>query len=1506
MSVASFSLNGKKKFLCGIDVGSTTVKVVILDPDSYKILFKEYKRHFSNVRQTLVQILQVALAKFIDHDLLVSISGSGGMEIASILGLPFVQEVIACSSAIKKFLPKVDVAIELGGEDAKLSFFEQNGIDQRMNETCAGGTGAFIDQMSTVMQTTPSGLDELASQGTTIYPIAARCGVFAKADIMPLLNEGVKREDIALSIFQSVVNQTIGGLACGYPIKGKVCFLGGPLSFLPQLRSRFIDTLKLDADDVVFPENSTFFVALGALLNPEAKLIPALKLLEKVDLLSKDSKQDRGVLDPLFKDENEFLEFKNRHSNSTPRVDLRSFLLSDKIIKEDKKLFIGIDAGSTTTKVVVINKFYEILWTHYASNSGSPLISTIDALKKLYKELEGISFEIACSGVTGYGEYLLKSALNLDLGEVETIAHYKAASFFKKDVSFILDIGGQDIKCIYIKNGLVEKIVLNEACSSGCGSFIETFAKSLSMDVASFASEACKLGTIPIDLGSRCTVFMNSKVKQAHKEGASISQIASGLAYSVIRNAFYKVIKLKTKEELGNSIVVQGGTFLNDSVLRAMEKICNQNVTRPDIAGLMGAFGMALISVEHYNSSSCEYVSKLIDPVSLQKLEFSTKNYRCKGCTNRCMITQNVFSTGKRFISGNRCEKMVKDESDSDSFNVDKKHIPDMYAWKYSRLFEYYKPLKKYLSRGTIGIPRVLNMYEDYPFWFSFFTALGYRVELSDPSCQSLYNSGIDTIPSQTVCFPAKLVHGHIVNLISKGISNIFYPCIQKEKTERGLDNHYNCPVVTGYPDLIRLNLDLIKEKSINYISDFLPLDSSSRLAPRLYSLLSGYSLFKDLSLRKVKQAIKKANIEMYRFHEDVINHGIDAYTFMKKHDLFGIVLTGRPYHIDPLINHGVNNLLHSSGVVVFSEDVFSYLYDKKYKNLELGVTNQWVYHSRMYKASRFICESKEDSVQLVQLNSFGCGLDAITTTQVEEILEKSGKIYTCLKIDEGDNISAIRIRIRSLLYAMREKKKLKENQKTFCETEDKTYGSDLKKEANQPLVVPLLKKVSKQNPLVLIPQLSPVHFDCIPAVFESVGFRSEVLPPVSKSDIEQGLAYIHNDACYPAVVVVSQIIAALKSGRYDLKNTMVAMFQTCGPCRATNYVSFIKKALHKEGLDMIPIFPINYGGLSSVLTKKQASTIIQRLMIGSVLGDLLLRITQRLSAYELLEGSVKDTHKKLIPLVYSTIIDGSFSCFKKTVNQIVSSFDSISIYENELKPKVGVVGEILIKYHPDANENLVEKLEKEGAEVIVPDITDFSNYCFMDDIVKYKYLSGSLWEAIKSRLAIRFVDKYRNVVKEALKQAKHKYPAMVSTYELASKVSSLMSLCHQAGEGWLLASEMVELIESGCTNIVCVQPFGCLPNHISGKGIIKELKRRYHANIAVIDYDPGTSSVNQMNRIKLMMSVAKEKLYKETDYTYNHNKQKNNIKSTILEKSTESKTCIEDLDKKTPKNLNV
>ena len=725
------------------------------------------------------------------------------------------------------------------------------------------------------------------------------------------------------------------------------------------------------------------------------------------------------------------------------------------------------------------------------------------------------------------------------------------------------------------------------------------------------------------------------------------------------------------------------------------------------------------------------------------------------------------------------------------------------------------------------------------------------------------------------MCFPAKMVHGHIVNLISKGIENIFYPCIQKEKREEGLDNHYNCPVVTGYPDLIRLNLDIIKEKDVNFICDFLPLDHDKRLAVRMYEVLRRYSIFKSISLRELKKAIRLASIEKKKVREDIINYGKSCYDFMLKHDLFGVVLAGRPYHLDPLINHGVNDLLHSNGVVVFSEDLFSYLYDKKYKNLDVDVTNQWVYHSRMYKAAKYILGI--ENVQMIQLNSFGCGLDAITTVQVEEILENNGKIYTCLKIDEGDNLSAIRIRVRSLLYAMREKKNSKEDKKlqlysVVKEPDNNIDGLDYGKKTNSDL------------PLILIPQMSPVHFDLMPAVFESIGYRGEVLPPVTKSDIEQGLADIHNDACYPAVVVVSQIISALKSGRYDLSNVMVAMFQTCGPCRATNYVSFIKRALDKEGFSQVPIFPINYSGLSGVLTKKQATTVIQRLMIGSILGDLLLKITRRLSPYEMIPGSVKKVHSEVLPIMHKTIVDGDFKQFKKVVVDTIERFDRVSIYKDELKPKVGVVGEILIKYHPDANENLVSKLEAEGAQVIVPDITDFSNYCFLDDIVKYKYLSGTWWQSFKSKIALRFVEKYRSVVRQALKKAKHDYPPVVTTYELSEKVTPIMSLCHQAGEGWLLASEMVELIESGCDNIVCVQPFGCLPNHISGKGVIKELKRRYKANIAVIDYDPGTSAVNQMNRIKLMMSVAKEKLYRKSKLVnlnnYNHKNELNNLVS--------------------------
>ncbi len=913
-------------YTLGIDIGSTTVKIAILDEND-RLLFADYERHFANIQETLADLLEKAEKQLGEMTLCPVITGSGGLTLANHLEIPFVQEVIAVSTSLQKMAPQTDVAIELGGEDAKIIYFEGGNIEQRMNGICAGGTGSFIDQMASLLQTDAPGLNEYAKNYKALYPIAARCGVFAKTDIQPLINEGATKEDLSASIFQAVVNQTISGLACGKPIRGHVAFLGGPLHFLSELKEAFIRTLKLDEEHTIVPENSHLFAAIGSALN--AKEDVTVSLTELKDRLRHSIKMDFEVerMDPLFATEEDYEEFNKRQSSyKVATGDLASY---------KGNCYLGIDAGSTTTKTALVGEDGSLLYSFYSNNNGSPLKTAIRSIQEIYSKLpKDARIAYACS--TGYGEALIKAALLLDEGEVETVSHYYAAAFFDPEVDCILDIGGQDMKCIKIKNQTVDSVQLNEACSSGCGSFIETFAKSLNYSVQDFA-KAALYAKHPIDLGTRCTVFMNSKVKQAQKEGAEVSDISAGLAYSVIKNALYKVIKVSDATELGKHIVVQGGTFYNDAVLRSFERIANCEAIRPDIAGIMGAFGAALIARERYEDGK-ETTMLSIDKIN--ELKYTTSMANCRGCTNNCRLTINKFTGGRQFVSGNRCERGIGKEKNKD-------HVPNLYEYKYKRLFSYEPLSPDQAARGQVGIPRVLNMFENYPFWYTFFTKLKYEVVLSPTSTRKIYELGIESIPSESECYPAKLAHGHISWLIKKGVKFIFYPCVPYERNEfPDAVNHYNCPIVTSYAENIKNNVDELKDPSIKFMNPFMAFTTEAILTDRLVEV------FKDIPAEEVKAAAHAAWEELAQVRKDVQKKGEETLRYLKETGRRGIVLAGRPYHIDPEIHHGIPDLINSYGIAVLTEDSVSHLAKVE---RPIRVNDQWMYHSRLYAAANFV-----------------------------------------------------------------------------------------------------------------------------------------------------------------------------------------------------------------------------------------------------------------------------------------------------------------------------------------------------------------------------------------------------------------------------------------------------------------------------------------------------------------------------------------------------------------------
>jgi len=1402
----------------GIDIGSTTVKIAVLDPNK-KILFSDYERHFANIQETLAALLEKCEKQYGPLKVVPMITGSGGLTLAKHLNVTFVQEVVAVATALKTYAPQTDVAIELGGEDAKIIYFT-GGVDQRMNGICAGGTGSFIDQMASLLQTDAAGLNAYAANYKALYPIAARCGVFAKSDIQPLINEGATREDLSASIFQAVVNQTISGLACGKPIRGHVAFLGGPLHFLPELRNAFIRTLHLTGEYIIAPENSHLFAAIGAAMSAENEDVISTSDLIKTLRSGVAMEHEIARIRPLFENEEDYRKFSERHAGkSVMTADFKSYT---------GNIFLGIDAGSTTTKIALVDEDGRLLYKFYSNNNGSPLATSIRAMKEVREKMNPKA-KIVYSCSTGYGEALLKAAFLLDEGEVETISHYYAAAFFEPDVDCILDIGGQDMKCIRIKDGTVDSVQLNEACSSGCGSFIETFAKSLDFTVEDFA-KAALYAKNPVDLGTRCTVFMNSNVKQAQKEGATVADISAGLAYSVIKNALFKVIKISDARSLGTHIVVQGGTFYNDAVLRAFERIADCVATRPDIAGIMGAFGAALIARERWENKETTMlpIDKIIN------LEYKTAMTRCQGCNNHCVLTINQFGGGRRYISGNRCERgLGKDRA--------RKDIPNLFDYKFHRIFDYEPLTEDQAPRGVLGIPRVLNMYEDYPFWAVFFKKLGFRIVLSPVSTRQLYELGIESIPSESECYPAKIAHGHVTWLIRNGIKTIFYPCIPYERNEQpDAGNHYNCPIVTSYAENIRNNVEEIAEQNVRFLNPFMAFTNEEILTKQLIKVMKEEF---GIDAADVKEAAHSGWTELLQAKRDIEKKGEETIQWCKDHNRHGIVLAGRPYHCDPEIHHGIPDMITGYGMAVLTEDSVSHLGKVERPVI---VSDQWMYHSRLYAAASYVKTS--DVLDLVQLNSFGCGLDAVTTDQVSDILTGSDKIYTVLKIDEVNNLGAARIRIRSLIAAL----KVRDRKNYRRHIRPAAYNREM------------FTKDMRKKYTILCPQMSPIHFDFIAPAISAFGYNVVLLENDTRHAVDMGLKYVNNDACYPSLIVTGQIMDALMSGKYDLNQTAIFMSQTGGGCRASNYIGFIRRALEKAQLDQIPVISVNVGNMEQNPGFKVTLGMGIKMAQATVYGDVLMRCLYATRPYEKVPGSANALHEKWKNICISSVSTKKADMreYKKNLRGIVKDFDELPRIDIK-KPKVGVVGEILVKFSPLANNHIVDLLESEGAEAVVPDLLDFMYYCFYNQNFKADNLGASKRSATIGNWGIKLMDVFRADARKALRNSTH-FTAPGNIRHLADMAKHFVSLGNQTGEGWFLTGEMLELIEGGTRNIVCTQPFGCLPNHVVGKGVIKELKYAYpNANIIAVDYDPGASEVNQLNRIKLMLATANRNLGK-------------------------------------------
>lgn len=1467
-----------RPYQLGIDVGSTTVKAVVLDGN--RRLFSDYRRHNADVRASLGALLADVERALPGARVHAAITGSGGLTTARAMGIPFVQEVIAGTEATQRLHPEVDVVIELGGEDAKLTYLHPT-PEQRMNGTCAGGTGAFIDQMATLLHTDASGLGELATRHTQLYPIASRCGVFAKSDIQPLINQGAAHEDLAASIFNAVATQTIAGLACGRPIRGTVMFLGGPLHFLPALREAY-KALLPKADAFVTPDDAQLYVAIGAALLAQKEAAKKQRQAEEAGATSVETRGEKLTtlmerlaaapvqvesprMAPLFATPQDREEFIARHSlDVIPKASLD---------EAEGRCWLGIDAGSTTIKAVVIDSQDRIVFTHYASNEGDPVAAAVDIVRAVRSALpEGC--EIGRSCATGYGEGLVKAALTMDEGEIETMAHYRAAEFICPGVTSVIDIGGQDMKYLRIRDHAVDSISVNEACSSGCGSFLQTFAQTMGTDVRSFARMAMESES-PVDLGTRCTVFMNSSVKQAQKEGADVRDISAGLSYSVVRNALYKVIKLKEPSDLGERVVVQGGTFLNDSVLRAFELLTGREVVRPDIAGLMGAYGAALTARMH---DTGEGTSSLATIEALEGFAVDTTRKTCRLCQNHCQMTISTFSNGERHVSGNRCERGASLE------RVPKKsELPNLYDWKYKRIFGYRRLTEKKAFRGDIGIPRVLGMYENYPFWFTMLTALGFRVMISGRSNHDLFETGMESIPSENVCYPAKLVHGHIESLLDKGITTIFYPCVDFEQKLTESENSYNCPIVATYPEVIRNNMERLLEPGTKFISPFVNFGNREYLPAHLSKTFKEYGY--DIPVEEMKAALDKAWEEDAAVKAEIRAKGVETIEWMREHGVRGIVLAGRPYHLDPEINHGIPEVIVGLGMAVLTEDS---IIDARLER-PLRVLDQWSYHSRLYEAAARVGD--EPDLEMVQLNSFGCGVDAITADQVQEILEGRGDVHTVLKIDEVSNLGAAKIRLRSLDAAITERATLAS---TIDEAGagDGTDGAELAPASSVGLVSGSVDTATLRDPSgdaareeaaghikprtafteemreagyeILAPQMSPIHFRFLTPLFASAGLKVRVLEHTSRTSMEVGLKYVNNDSCYPAIVVIGQLLDEFISGRADPDRTAVGITQTGGMCRASNYAALLRKGLRDAGYPQVPVIALSVQGIEDNPGFHLGIPHIHKAIQAFVIGDAIQSMLLRVRPYEATPGSAMELYRTWDAYVQEWITSGRVEAlggrvsYGKIIRECVRAFDALPLRDIPRKPRVGLVGEILVKFHPDANNHAVDVIEAEGCEAELPGLMQF----FHNSVATAAWDKENLGIDGKQRYIMPIVlwalKKYEKPVHRAFAATNGKFEPHRPIEEMIERSQDIARLGNQAGEGWYLTAEMVDMIEHGCPNIICAQPFACLPNHVVGKGMFRALRTRYpEANIVAVDYDPGASEVNQLNRIKLMLATA-------------------------------------------------
>lgn len=1395
------------RFRVGLDIGSTTAKIVAVDNNG-EIIFLKYIRHLADVMQSIIFLFNELKEELNNPEIELSVTGSVGMGIAERYSLSFVQEVTATVEVVKAKFPDISTIIDIGGEDSKIVFLKKDGnIDLRMNGNCAGGTGSFIDQMATLLDVSIDELNTLAENSKRIYPIASRCGVFSKTDIQNLMSKNVDKEDIAMSVFHAVAVQTIVTLSRGFDIEPKILFCGGPLNFIPSLRKAFVNYLKISPEDTITPQYANLFPAWGTALYEESKSV--FRVDELLNIFQNEEGEIVKITDrlqPLFESEEEYKAWKgNKEKHRIEKGDINNY---------DGDIWLGIDSGSTTTKIVAIDDNEKLLYSYYSPNNGDPISAVRKGLERFIEKHGNNSLKIKASCSTGYGEDLIKAAFNLDCGIIETIAHYSAAKKISPEVSFVLDIGGQDMKAMFVENGALNRMEINEACSSGCGSFLETFAKSLGCSIEEFALRATKAKE-PCDLGTRCTVFMNSKIKQVLREGASIEDISAGLSYSVIKNCLYKVLKIKNNQELGKNIVLQGGTMKNDSVVRAFELLTETEVFRSNISELMGAYGCAIYAKSLAKNQARE-LKELVSTAN-----YSTQELECRGCENHCIINKYTFSNDNIFYSGNKCENIFTNAGEK------RKKGKNIYPEKYKLIFNRETKTKKNQAKLTIGIPRALNTYENYPFWHALFESCNIRVVISDTSIFKKYEEGVHSVMSDNICFPAKLMHSHIYNLIDKKVDRIFLPYVIFEKKDnKDTVNSYNCPIVAGYSDVIK-----------SAISPSIPIDSPTinfKDKGLLKKCCTQYLLSLGVSKENINPAINNAIKAQEDYNKDIEQANNNIYNSKNK---LTILLAGRPYHTDPLIQHKLSEMIADMGVDVISEDIVR---SRKYINFEdTHYVSQWAYINRILNAAHWVGE-QGNNIHFVQMTSFGCGPDAFLLDEVKAVLKRHGKSLTILKIDDVNNIGSLKLRVRSLIESLNYEANRTQIIHPFVSTQTFT-----KKEKRRKIIVPYFTDF-----------VSPI----MSSIFKLTGYDFEVLPISDTKSVEEGLKYANNEVCYPATLIIGDIIKALKSGKYDLDSTAVAMTQTGGQCRASNYLAMIKSAMVESGFEQVPVISVAFG---SGMSNKQSGFSINwlkhiKMAIYAILfGDSLSKLYYAALVREKNTGDADKLKNYYLEVANKIILKNNSKELLKLLEVAAEDFNSI--IDDANLPKIGVVGEIFLKFNSFAHKDILFWLTDRKFEVVPPMLSDFFFQAFVNrKIKKEENLETSFLPEFVMDKAYDMVKKIINKFNKAGSKFKY-YTPFNDIFETSEHAKEVISLSAQFGEGWLLPGEVISFAKNGVNNVISLQPFGCIANHIIAKGVEKKIKTLYpQMNLLSLDFDSGVSDVNIINRLHLMTDNIK------------------------------------------------